>query len=132
MRHKIGELANELKTIAIFFVAAVIIMKIAYYRENLPEVIRATISIFWLFALPGYAMTLYWKGHLGLIERLAAGTVAALAIISIASYYLGISGLKIQNQTIILPAAIIAVSLFLYLKSSLGGKGPKPQQQTPQ
>ncbi len=120
MRHKISKLAGELKTIVIFFVAAVIIMKIAYYKENLPEVIRATASIFWLFALPGYAMTLYWKGRLGLIERLAAGTVAALAIISIASYYLGISGLKIQNQTIILPAAVIAVSLFFYLKSSAG------------
>lgn len=117
---------------AIFFVVAVIIMKIAYYKEDLQEVIRTTASIFWLFALPGYAMMLCWKEQLGLIERLAAGTVAALAIISIASYYLGISGLKIQNQTIILPAAIIAVSLFFYLKSSAEGKEPKPQQQTPQ
>ena len=117
MHHKFSELAKELKTIAIFFVATAIIMKIAYYKENLPEIIRTTASIFWLFALPGYAMMLYWKEHLGFIERLAAGTVAALAISSIASYYLGISGLKIQNQTMILPAAIIAISAAIYLRS---------------
>ena len=118
MQHKMATsgFAKELKTIAIFFVAAVIIMKIAYYKEGIVEVIRVSASLFWLFVIPGYAMTLYWKEYLGFIERAIVGTVAAISISSITSYYLGLLGLKLQNQTILLPLAIIVLSFAACLK----------------
>lgn len=121
------ELARELKAIAFIFAAAIAVMKIAYYKESLIEVIRTTAALFWLFVIPGYTIMLHWKQHLGLIERLFAGTVAAIAINSIASYYLGIAGLRIQNQTILLPAAVIAASL-AWQKFS-GRKSPQQQSQ---
>ncbi len=116
-------LRKEIKYLAAAFAAAIIIFKIAYYREGLLEIIKAAASVMWLFVLPGYAMTLYWKENLGVLERLFAGTVTAFAISGIASYYLGIAGLKIQYQTILLPAALIMASL---LACARPGKAKAP------
>ena len=123
-----SEFAKEIKTLAAAFVAAAIIIKIAYYKEGITDAIRTTASLFWLFVIPGYAITFHWKDNLGLVERLAAGTVIAMAIGSIASYYLGIAGLKIQHQTILLPAAIIVISLIICL-IPWAGKRLQPQQE---
>ena len=114
MRNK--ELTGELKIIGLAFITAIAVMKAAYYKESILEVIKTNASIFWLFVIPGYAVTFAWRKQFGAIERITAGTVLAMAINSIASYYLGIAGLKIQNQTIILPIAVIAVSLAACLK----------------
>ena len=119
---------GELKLLAAALVVLTIAFKVAYYQESIWTVAKTAASLFWLFVIPGYAIMLYWKQHLGLIERLAAGTITAIAINSIASYYLGISGLKIQNQTILLPAAIIVASL-AWQKFS---ERKSPQQQKEQ
>ena len=111
-----------MKTIVI---AVAIILKIAYYRESLFVVVRTAVALFWLFVLPGYAITLYWIEKLSFMERIAAGTVAAMALNGIASYYLGIIGLKLHNQTLILPAAVILISFAVAVKF----RGQKGQQQ---
>lgn len=126
------ELKREAGFVAIAFIAATIIFKIAYYKEGLGEVVKTTASLFWLFVIPGYALTLYWREKLGFVERIIAGTVAAMAVSGITSYYLGLAGLKIQNQTILLPAAVIALSLaisskFWARKSPQQQQGQKPQ-----
>lgn len=121
------KLINELKLLAIAFVIIAAVMKLAYGNEGFSTVFRTTTALYWLFVIPGYALTLHWKNSLGFLERTIAGTVAAMAIIGVTSYYLGLAGLKLQNQTIVLPAAIIAVSLAIYLKS-LEGKKQQPQQ----
>lgn len=126
------KLISELKALALAFAAAMIIMKAAYSGESTAVVAKTTASLFWLFVIPGYAVTLYWREKLGAIERLAAGTIAAMAATGILSYYLGIAGLKIQNQTIILPAAIIAASLAVCLKPWAGKSRQTQKEQTPQ
>lgn len=127
MENEIIKLARkEIKFAAAAFVAVAIILKIAYYRESSFEVLRTAAALFWLFVLPGYAMTLYWQGKIGFIERIALGAVAAMALNGILSYYLGLAGLKLQNQTLILPAAVIIISFALAAKFS----AQKKQQQT--
>ncbi len=125
------KLYGEVKTLAIAFAAAFAIMKIAYSGESVTVVARTTLSLFWLFVIPGYAMTLYWKEHFGIIERLVAGTVAAMAVTGILSYYMGLMGLKIQNQTIILPAAVILISLTACLKPWAGKSRQGQKAQAP-
>ncbi len=126
------ELFRELKLLAAAFTVFAIAMKIAYYNESIITVAKTSASLFWLYALPGHAAMLHWKNNLGFAERLAAGTVIAMAAGGIASYYLGLIGLKIQNQTLILPAAIIAVSLallkFQARKSRQGQEGQGQEQ----
>lgn len=104
-------LKKELRLIAAAFAAFIVILKIAYYKESLFEVVRTTTSLFWLFVLPGYGLTLYWLGKISFIERIILGAVAAMAVNGILSYYLGLAGLKLQNQTLILPAAVIVISV---------------------
>lgn len=111
-------LTQELKLIALAFVVVIVVLKIAYYKEGFFEIIKIAAALFWLFVLPGYGLLLYWKDKLGFLERIAIGTVVAMAISGIAGYYLGLIGLKLQNQTALLPALLIAASLALYLKSS--------------
>lgn len=124
---------KELKLLAITFAAIAIILKIAYYAENAAVAVRTAASLYWLFAIPGYAIMLNWKRQLGFLERVAIGSIAAMAITGITSYYLGIAGLKLQNQTIILPAAIIAVSVAAAARfSALPKTQPKQQEQKPQ
>lgn len=111
-----NEIKNEARWIVVAFLALAIALKIAYYNESITGVIKTAASLFWLFMLPGYAITLYWKDKIGFLERIIFGSIAAMAIEGIMSYYLGLAGLKIQNQTIILTALIIAVSLYFSLK----------------
>lgn len=124
------ELVKELKNLLMTLAAALAIMKIAYYAEGLGTILSTTLALSWLYVLPGYAMTFYWRNSFTFIERVAAGTVIAIAVTSILSYYLGISGLKIQSQTIILPGAIIAASLTACLKPWTRKKEPGQVTQT--
>ena len=117
--------------------AAAVALKIAYYREGIGETLKTTLALFWLFVLPGYALTLHWKESMSFLERVALGTAAALAMTGIVSYYLGITWLKIQHQTVVLPAAIIiaglaapfALSLLKILGREKRAHQPAPTQQ---
>ena len=102
--------------IAAFAVVGVV-MKIAYSKEGFADVLRVSASLFWLFIMPGYFLTLYWKESLGFLERTVFGSIAAIAVVGITSYYVGLVGLKLQNQTILLPLAIIVFSFATCLKS---------------
>ncbi|MEK6837330.1 MAG: hypothetical protein AABX69_01650 [Nanoarchaeota archaeon] len=113
----LNELRNELKLLVIVFAVVAAVVKIAYSKEGIVDVLRVSASLFWLFIVPGYFLTLYWKESLGFMERTVLGSVAAIAIVGITSYYLGLAGLKLQNQTILLPLAITAFSLAACLKS---------------
>jgi hypothetical protein len=108
---------KEAKFISAAFLVLTIALKIAYYYESIGKVLLVSASIFWLFVLPGYSMLLYWQDRMGLAERMFLGTIAAFALNGLSAYYLGIIGLKIQYQTIILPAAVIAVSIIIEFKS---------------
>lgn len=119
-------LTKELKWLAAGFAVLVVVLKIAYYRENILTVAKTAAAIYWLLVIPGYAMMLSWKHQLGFLERTFLGTVAAIAITGIASYYLGLAGLKLQSQTIALPLTIISASFAAYLAAA------RQQEQAPQ
>ncbi len=112
-----NQVRNELKLLILAFVIVAAVIRIAYNKESTTEVLRVSTSLFWLFIIPGYLMTLYWKENIKFIERVVVGSIAALAVVGITSYYLGLVGLKLQNQTILLPLAIIAFSFAACLKA---------------
>lgn len=106
------ELRQEAAWLAATFAALLAILYIAYRGESVAVVARTAATIYWLFVIPGYAVMFHWRGHLGFVERVVAGTVGAMAVAGVASYYLGLIGLKLQNQTLILPAAVVIISAF--------------------
>ena len=116
MKKEIFELVKkELQYIGILFLLVLIVFKIAFFKENFIVLFRSVLSLFWLFALPGYFIMLYWKEHLGFTERFVIGIAISAAIIGIFSYYLGLIGLNIKFHHILLPILLIIIGIFFNL-----------------
>ena len=113
---KIREIARELPWLGAVFIIMFAALKIAYYNEGLMSVLRISAALFWLFVLPGYAFMLHWKEKLSLSERIIVGTAASAAVVGILSYYLGILGITVYSHVLLVPAAVIAVSVALHAR----------------
>lgn len=102
---------DELKYFGFLFLIALIIFKIIYFKEDLIVLLRFVLSLFWLFALPGYFLTLYWRENLEFMERFVIGIALVAAITGIFSYYFGLIGVNIKYHTFLLPFLIIVAGL---------------------
>lgn len=120
MKKEIFDLIKkELKYIGALALLALILFKIAFFKEDLLVLLRTVLSLFWLFALPGYFMMLYWKEKLEFIERFIIGTALAAGIVGIFSYYLGLVGLNVKYHTVLLPLIIILLGFAAAWKRNL-------------
>ena len=101
-------LSNKIKQESLYlfvsFILFTIILKIAFYKEDLITTIKTSVSIFWLFILPGFSILYYWSDKLEFIERLILSFVVSSAIIGISSYYIGLLGLHIKYHIIVIPS----------------------------
>ena len=118
MKKEVFELVKkELQYVGILFLLVLIIFKIAFYKENLIVLFRNVLSLFWLFALPGYFIMLYWKEKLGFLERFIIGIALSAAIIGIFSYYISLIGLNIKYHAIVLPLVLILIGIAINLRN---------------
>ena len=115
-KENLSKLKKEISYIGILFILFIVIFKIIFFKENLMVVFRMIMSIFWLFALPGYALMFYWNNKLGFTERLIIGIVLSAAVIGISSYYLGLIGINIEYHPVILPPIMIFIGALINLK----------------
>lgn len=106
---------DESKYMGLLFLLALIIFKIIYFKESLIVLLRYVISLFWLFAAPGYFIMLYWRESLDFAERIIIGIALSAAIIGISSYYIGLMGLNIKYHAILLPLAVIIIGFVINL-----------------
>lgn len=113
-----NELKKEMINIGILFLIAVIILKMVFYKQDTLTVIRIALSLFWLFVIPGFTLMYYWKEKLDFLTRLIAGTILGIAVTGVLGYNLGILGINLTIQTIILPVLCIAFGLFLASKKN--------------
>jgi len=113
-----SDIIKESRYIGILFLLALIIFKIAFYKENFIVLLRNVLSLFWLFVLPGYFIMLYWKEKLGFIERMVVGIGIAAGMTGILSYYISLAGLNLRFHAIILPLIIIFAGVMINLKKS--------------
>ena len=112
LRKEVFDLVRkELVHISLLFLLVLFIFKIAFFKENLVVLLRTVLSLFWLFALPGYFVMLYWKEKLEFIERIVIGIALSAGVIGAFSYYLGMIGLNIKYHAALLPLAIIIIGL---------------------
>ena len=117
MKKEVFELVKkELQYIGILFLLVLIIFKIAFFKEDIVVLFRNVLSLFWLFALPGYFITLYWEKELGFAERFVIGIAISAAIIGLFSYYLGLIGLNIRYHSVALPLILILVGVVISLR----------------
>jgi len=107
---------KELAKLGILLLLFILIFKIIYFNEKFSVVFRAVIAIFWMFALPGYFLMLYWHEKLEFLERLVVGTAVSAAVIGISSYYIGLVGLNVKYHGVVLPAVLILAGIFASYK----------------
>ena len=110
------QIKREFTYIGIIFLMALIFFKIAFFKESIIVLLRIILSLFWLFALPGYFIMFYWKEKLEFLERFIIGIGLSAAIIGIFSYYLGLIGLNIKYHTILLPIIMIFIGIIINLR----------------
>ena len=99
--------------IGLLFIAALIIFKIAFFKENLLVLFKAVLSLFWMFVLPGYSIMLYWKNNLEFIERFIVGIAISAGITGALSYYFGLFGLNVKYHGILLPLTLIIIGFVI-------------------
>ncbi|MEM4260274.1 MAG: hypothetical protein QXG00_03485 [Candidatus Woesearchaeota archaeon] len=106
------------KEILYFFLLLIILViafKIIYFKENLIELFKITLGLFWLFIIPGYAIMLYWAKNLEFLERLIIGSIASMALIGTLSYFSGLFGLHLIYHGFVFPALFIILGILLAL-----------------
>jgi hypothetical protein len=107
---------KELKTLGIGFIALAIVIFVAFKQSSLVEVLRTAFSLYWMFVLPGYALSLCSKQ--GFVERLIIGTTVQVAAYGLTSYYAGLLGWHVATHGLVLPVLSIIVGIALWKKSS--------------
>lgn len=103
------KLKKELAYIGLIFIIALVSFKIAFFKENMAVLLRNVLSVFWLFALPGYSIMFYWHEKLSFLERFIAGTALSAAAMGVFSYYSGLAGINIKYHAILLPSVLILI-----------------------
>lgn len=107
---------REMTYLGLIFLLALIIFKIAFFKSDFAVLLRNVASLFWLFALPGYFIMLYWEEKLDFMERFVIGIALSAGIIGISGYYLGLIGLNIRYHTILLPLMIAIAGFVIAIK----------------
>ena len=116
-KHLVEKLKKEFSVIGVLFIIFVIVFKIVFYKESFIVILRMVFSLFWLFALPGFALMYYWHDKLDFLERFLIGTALGLAIDGILSYHLGLLGLNIKYHGVLLPILLLIVAfVIIFLK----------------
>ncbi|MEM4254073.1 MAG: hypothetical protein QXR48_01665 [Candidatus Woesearchaeota archaeon] len=109
------EIIKELKWLALGYVALVIVFIIAFQNTAVVTLLRTTASVYWMFVLPGYALSLCSKQ--GFVERFIIGVSVQAAVFGLASYYAGLLGWHVATHGFILPLFSIIIGIILWWKS---------------
>ena len=112
-------LKRELVYLGAVFLVLLLILKIVFFKENFVVLARYTISLFWLFILPGYFAMLYWREKIEFIERIVVGFAVSAAVIGVFSYYIGLVGFNIKYHTFLLPLILIIAGIFFASKAKV-------------
>lgn len=103
---------KDVPTFLKYFVIFSIIFCLVFREESLLVNFRTLLSIFWLFYLPGYFLTLRLSNKFSLLERAIFGSMIAIAFTIFLNYFLGIAHVHIIYQIFIIPTILIGIGLY--------------------
>ncbi len=107
---------SEWEKIALSFIAFSLAIKILFFNESLITVLKLSLSVYWVFIIPGIGIT-YLFQKMGFIERFALSLAIGAALVGVSSYYLGIIGIHIKYSAIIVPAFFNIISIAIMIRS---------------
>jgi hypothetical protein len=112
--HK-DQLKQELKLLALGYIVLGIIFYIAFQNSSVLQILRATAALYWMFVIPGYALSLCSKQ--GFVERLIIGLSVQAGVFGLASYYAGLLGWHVATHGIVLPIISIIIGIILWKRN---------------
>ena len=113
----IKQLMEEAKGLGVLLAAIMIVLKIAFYRESAGIIAVKSLSIFWLFVLPGYSILLIWKDRLDFTSRAIMGVPVSAFMIGILGYYISLMGIDARYHPMVLPPLMMAIPvIYLFCK----------------
>jgi ABC-type uncharacterized transport system permease subunit len=112
--HNKTQITQELKWLALGYVALSIAFFVAFQKTETGALLRATASIYWMFVLPGYALSLCSRQ--GFVERFIIGVSVQAAVFGLASYYAGLLGWHVATHGLVLPFLSIIIGIILWWK----------------
>ena len=116
MKREVFDLVKkEAASLGIVFAILAVAMQIAFYKSSFFVVIKSTLSLFYLFVIPGYFIMLYWNEKIKFVERTLFGSFIAAGLFGGLSYYLGIAGLNVNLDAFIFPVVTVAICIVLNL-----------------
>ena len=116
-------LIMEIPYLGALLLLSLIMFKIVFFRSSVLTVSRSVLSLFWIYAIPGYFVMIYWNDKINFLERFFIGIAVCAAITGISSYYLGLLGLNIVYHMFLLPLVIMGIGyFFFYRKMQKSGK----------
>lgn len=105
------QILRKIKKESLYVLISLIVLfsalKIAFIKEDISVLFQLSLSIFWLFVLPGYSIMFYWEEKLGFMERMILGIFISAAIIGVFGYYLGLIGINLKYLNIVLPILML-------------------------
>jgi uncharacterized membrane protein len=101
---------KEAKNLVILFCIGVILLKIVFYKENFPFVVKVVSSFFWMFILPGFTFMYLWHNKIDFIERFIISVPISVVVVSATSYYISLMGLHAKYHLVPVPLFWVAVS----------------------
>jgi hypothetical protein len=105
------EIKNELKFLLSAIFIIIIILKIAFYKENLINIIKLGLSFIYFSLFPGYFILYYITNNISKEIRLVLSFPVGLAIYSVITFYLNMF-IHI-NYILFLPIIIVLISIIL-------------------
>ncbi len=108
------DLKSELKALGIGLIALTAVIWFAFPESATMQVVRTAASLYWIFVIPGYALSLCSKQPF--VDRLIIGIAVQTAAYGLASYYLGLAGWHVATHGLVLPAVSIVVGVILWKK----------------
>ena|SRR3989338_6383413 len=109
----IDKIKKEGLRLCALFIAIIIIFKIAFYKEDFLTVIRAVLSFFWLYLLPGFAIMYYWSDSLDFIERAIMGAALGMITLGVIGYNLGLFGITMKYHIWAVPFVSILIGALI-------------------
>jgi len=113
--HDSQSLKRELLCLAIGYVVLAVIFKISFAQSSILENLRVAASLYWMFVLPGYALSLCSKQDFA--NRLIIGIIVQAGVIGHLSYFAGLAGWHIATHGLVLPLVSIGIGIFLWKRS---------------
>ncbi len=109
---ELSQIKQELKWLAIGYILFSIEVFIAFQKSGFGEILRTTAGIYWMFVIPGYALSLCSKK--GFMERFIIGLSVQAAVFGLAGYYAGLLGWHAATHGFVLPLISIIVGIVLW------------------